>query len=113
MSEDHAVFFFLRIRRPPGSPLFPSTTLSRSPPSTTRCQARTTSCSSPACSTCRAARQVEQARSEEHTSELQAQSNVQCRLLLAKKKNPRSGPAGRERLQHRQIALCRGTTGAT
>src|SRR2546430_8912634 len=31
-------------------------------------------------------RQVE--RSEEHTSELQSQSNLVCRLLLEKKKNP-------------------------
>src|SRR2546430_9801893 len=30
---------------------------------------------------------VEQARSEEHTSELQSQSNLVCRLLLEKKKN--------------------------
>src|SRR2546427_6255156 len=30
-------------------------------------------------------------RSEEHTSELQSQSNLVCRLLLEKKKNRRSG----------------------
>src|SRR2546430_7004110 len=39
-----------------------------------------------------------QARSEEHTSELQSQSNLVCRLLLEKKKIPnphaRSGPHG-------------------
>src|SRR2546430_3978010 len=33
------------------------------------------------------ARVIEQARSEEHTSELQSQSNLVCRLLLEKKKN--------------------------
>src|SRR5688572_31342383 len=32
------------------------------------------------------------ARSEEHTSELQSQSNLVCRLLLEKKKSPRSHP---------------------
>src|SRR2546430_13367118 len=30
---------------------------------------------------------VDEARSEEHTSELQSQSNLVCRLLLEKKKN--------------------------
>src|SRR2546427_6006307 len=33
------------------------------------------------------------ARSEEHTSELQSQSNLVCRLLLEKKKEIRSRPA--------------------
>src|SRR2546430_4555304 len=42
-------------------------------------------------------------RSEEHTSELQSQSNLVCRLLLEKKKAPctrkiRSSPASRPRL---------------
>src|SRR2546430_11274279 len=32
------------------------------------------------------------ARSEEHTSELQSQSNLVCRLLLEKKKSPRPTP---------------------
>src|SRR2546430_9887514 len=69
-------FFFLMIRRPPRSTLFPYTTLFRSqlvgiehglsdPP--TRRYAR-------------------ERRSEEHTSELQSQSNLVCRLLLEKKK---------------------------
>src|SRR2546430_9012995 len=35
------------------------------------------------------------ARSEEHTSELQSQSNLVCRLLLEKKKTPRSPPSPR------------------
>src|SRR5688572_31058692 len=42
------------------------------------------------------ARQVEVRRSEEHTSELQSQSNLVCRLLLEKKKK-----------KHERIALCR------
>src|SRR2546430_5966520 len=39
---------------------------------------------------------VSQARSEEHTSELQSQSNLVCRLLLEKKKNTDLA----KRLQH-------------
>src|SRR2546430_5627803 len=37
-----------------------------------------------------AGRQIAQGRSEEHTSELQSQSNLVCRLLLEKKKKNRS-----------------------
>src|SRR2546430_6223837 len=84
-------FFFLMIRRPPRSTLFPYTTLFRSsgfasyssrsfpfgdlrfagyakmpPPSRLRWKSATS-------------------RSEEHTSELQSQSNLVCRLLLEKK----------------------------
>src|SRR2546427_3520251 len=73
-------FFFLMIRRPPRSTLFPYTTLFRS--------------------TCVLATSINVAlnssmvnglvttalRSEEHTSELQSQSNLVCRLLLEKKK---------------------------
>src|SRR2546430_5208715 len=76
------------IRRPPRSTLFPYTTLFRSP---------SWSASRPG----RAAARVGRAagpkaglegsrgdlRSEEHTSELQSQSNLVCRLLLEKKKD--------------------------
>src|SRR5688572_17231155 len=70
-------FFFLMIRRPPRSTLFPYTTLFRS---------------------CEGSLAIQEfprdlmrrlgggARSEEHTSELQSQSNLVCRLLLEKKK---------------------------
>src|SRR5476649_3055148 len=69
-------FFFLMIRRPPRSTLFPYTTLFRSNghfeearkavwPETRR----------------------RPGRSEEHTSELQSHSDLVCRLLLEKKKN--------------------------
>src|SRR3989442_6383122 len=80
-------FFFLMIRRPPRSTLFPYTTLFRS-----------------------LARHVQPAvgvlvvgeqfldlgvglvdRSEEHTSELQSRPHLVCRLLLEKKKKP-DGP---------------------
>src|SRR5688572_32546042 len=73
------------IRRPPRSTLFPYTTLFRSAPrqTTTLCAAwRQQLGSRCLCST--AAR--EWCRSEEHTSELQSQSNLVCRLLLEKKK---------------------------
>src|SRR2546430_7467119 len=68
------------IRRPPRSTLFPYTTLfrSRSEPTTT---ARATVCRSGIIVS-----QASRLRSEEHTSELQSQSNLVCRLLLEKKK---------------------------
>src|SRR2546427_2800886 len=39
-------------------------------------------------------------RSEEHTSELQSQSNLVCRLLLEKKKTVRTSPCGNLRMCH-------------
>src|SRR5688572_33176834 len=84
-------FFFLMLRRPPRSTLFPYTTLFRS-------------------RTCLPHRErspmehvpvmLDQShplvpakagtRSEEHTSELQSQSNLVCRLLLEKKKKKKT-----------------------
>src|SRR2546427_9584042 len=83
-----ACFFFLMIRRPPRSTLFPYTTLFRSPSIRPRqfawrSRPARTACSSSATSS----------RSEEHTSELQSQSNLVCRLLLEKKKSPRLAPS--------------------
>src|SRR2546430_10012387 len=49
-----------------------------------------------------AASHVEPARSEEHTSELQSQSNLVCRLLLEKKKSDR--PPLRTRAVHAVVA---------
>src|SRR5215475_15444743 len=68
-------FFFLMIRRPPRSTLFPYTTLFRYPrregtflhPVPLRYS-------------------LTRRRSEEHTSELQSRENLVCRLLLEKKK---------------------------
>src|SRR2546427_1887804 len=89
------------IRRPPRSTLFPYTTLFRSRFNVSAAEtahhdlwqrAELTVC---VVSTDRghaervlreADRLVEAARSEEHTSELQSQSNLVCRLLLEKKK---------------------------
>src|SRR2546427_3546707 len=71
------------IRRPPRSTLFPYTTLFRSPSLRPRSSSRRAGCRQPAGT-------VPAGRSEEHTSELQSQSNLVCRLLLEKKKNQRS-----------------------
>src|SRR5258708_36879196 len=82
-------FFFLMIRRPPRSTLFPYTTLFRS--------------TGPLCGNAAKAKEVlgweakvkfeeliklmvDADRSEEHTSELQSPDHLVCRLLLEKKK---------------------------
>src|SRR5579859_8289920 len=74
------VFFFLMIRRPPRSTLFPYTTLVPISPRGTTSGSRTATLF-------RTSAAASSARSEEHTSELQSQSNLVCRLLLEKKKN--------------------------
>src|SRR2546430_15820107 len=81
-------FFFLMIRRPPRSTLFPYTTLFRST-SSGRSRASESETIVLRVDTARAWTESlgPQARSEEHTSELQSQSNLVCRLLLEKKKN--------------------------
>src|SRR3712207_9401350 len=90
------VFFFLMIRRPPRSTLFPYTTLfrSRAPPSTGSAARRAPGPgrrsvrSGPARSAPRVpagSRDPDPARSEEHTSELQSRQYLVCRLLLEKK----------------------------
>src|SRR5438270_11997475 len=81
-------FSFLLIRRPPRSTLFPYTTLFRSPLHRHVSACRRRVMERPG----RAARRLlrlarpRRERSEEHTSELQSQSNLVCRLLLEKKK---------------------------
>src|SRR2546427_1010709 len=75
------------IRRPPRSTLFPYTTLFRSwaylrsGPSITRSRGASGIATRGPTSSC-----FWPTRSEEHTSELQSQSNLVCRLLLEKKK---------------------------
>src|SRR3712207_9369419 len=90
-------FFFLMIRRPPRSTLFPYTTLFRSlrsgrqpdrgllgdgqgHPAAVRAAGR------PRQAGGRGAEAGRGARSEEHTSELQSRQYLVCRLLLEKKK---------------------------
>src|SRR5476651_2836981 len=72
------VLFFLMIRRPPRSTLFPYTTLFRSAGSRARRRSYADSRSR--------ARRWSAARSEEHTSELQSRQYLVCRLLLEKNK---------------------------
>src|SRR5256885_11763001 len=78
-------FFFLMIRRPPRSTLFPYTTLFRS-----------CACAGPAWrrpgagAAAVAGPRIGPRRSEEHTSELQSPCNLVCRLLLEKKKQSRT-----------------------
>src|SRR5207244_12284878 len=73
------LFFFLMLRRPPRSTLFPYTTLFRS--------------RAEGAALCRhwlekqpGAAEPYRLRSEEHTSELQSPDHLVCRLLLEKKK---------------------------
>src|SRR2546430_7079617 len=70
------------IRRPPRSTLFPYTTLFRSLQFLSREKSRSLWRCRRGCQLGRRADN----RSEEHTSELQSQSNLVCRLLLEKKK---------------------------
>src|SRR3712207_7740717 len=94
-----ALFFFLMIRRPPRSTLFPYTTLFRSVEAVER--ARDAEAQSGADAPRVLAGHVDLAdvvirelgvigdveqRSEEHTSELQSRQYLVCRLLLEKKK---------------------------
>src|SRR2546430_13694325 len=81
------------IRRPPRSTLFPYTTLFRSPSPTCSSRKPAAIVNLHTIHTVRADRRhvpwfcSVDTRSEEHTSELQSQSNLVCRLLLEKKKN--------------------------
>src|SRR5256885_12074026 len=80
------VFFFLMIRRPPRSTLFPYTTLFRSCRRLVSADDRQLQhrCLVPVVRRAQAAPAPD--RSEEHTSELQSPCNLVCRLLLEKKK---------------------------
>src|SRR2546421_9491565 len=83
--ENTTLFFFLMIRRPPRSTLFPYTTLFRSDPLLTPQELFDAVCQLTAAACCIGCRHVH-FRSEEHTSELQSRSDIVCRLLLEKKK---------------------------
>src|SRR2546430_9784353 len=83
------IFFFLMIRRPPRSTLFPYTTLFRSILLVALAGEQHHVAGTRDLDGLRdgrtAIRDRERQRSEEHTSELQSQSNLVCRLLLEKK----------------------------
>src|SRR5687768_18610357 len=94
----HFLFFFLIIRRPPRSTLFPYTTLFRSRrlqrrevrhggANQARAPADRAAAPDLALGLPRDVRTESAARSEEHTSELQTRLHLVCRLLLEKKKN--------------------------
>src|ERR1039458_10841655 len=92
-------FFFLMIRRPPRSTLFPYTTLFRSLD-----DAVTGSVDRPSCVT------DYPSRSEEHTSELQSLRHLVCRLLLEKKKKDKQPqPGHRPQVSSLWHAECRCT----
>src|SRR5271167_5127024 len=78
--DEGLCLFFVMIRRPPRSTLFPYTTLFRS-----KSWVATGSFPAAASPAMRIAGEAA-ARSEEHTSELQSRFDLVCRLLLEKKK---------------------------
>src|SRR5215475_15549798 len=91
------LFFFLMIRRPPRSTLFPYTTLFRS---------ATPWCARSISLPCRESRETTaphpDGRSEEHTSELQSRENLVCRLLLEKKKKKKKQILVKKKKKKRQ-----------
>src|SRR5258707_2121018 len=99
-------FFFLMIRRPPRSTLFPYTTLFRSPQMvriiegqgrlTTRMPPLPLPTGWPVSSTM---------RSEEHTSELQSRQYLVCRLLLDKRQQPVYARAAGDRVARAHVQL--------
>src|SRR5947208_13452678 len=102
-----SVFFFLIIRQPPSSTLFPYTTLFRSPVALLLHEPERRPdlvhgddfvVGEPRCQPDRP-----DERSEEHTSELQSPDHLVCRLLLEKKKRCAFGSCS---------ALCASTTRA-
>src|SRR5256885_11083205 len=99
-------FFFLMIRRPPRSTLFPYTTLFRSLGHQLLGAERVARRDVAQHQSPRPCRQRHlrrlarrRMRSEEHTSELQSPCNLVCRLLLEKKNNTRSA-------RQRERAIC-------
>src|SRR5260221_10949611 len=83
----HHLFFFLMIRQPPRSTLFPYTTLFRSQNRASRVRDRHKPASLRSRFREGASPHLRSCRSEEHTSELQSHSDLACRLLLEKKKH--------------------------
>src|SRR2546427_6006514 len=94
------------IRRPPRSTLFPYTTLFRSHPiyftNVFYASGTTGSWNAPSAF----AGNANPARSEEHTSELQSQSNLVCRLLLEKKKKKKKNTYLHETQINKRQTVC-------
>src|SRR6478609_10779277 len=91
LHSSFSFLFFLMIRRPPRSTLFPYTTLFRSG------SARSTAAAGLAR---RRHDRADDTRSEEHTSELQSLAYLVCRLLLEKKKPHRTRDPHDRRQHH-------------
>src|SRR5205809_4527356 len=91
-------FFFLMIRRPPRSTLFPYTTLFRSQfkkgPDPRRARGETDE-----------ENRAPESRSEEHTSELQSRLHLVCRLLLEKKKQKPKHHHIQSQVMHKNVSL--------
>src|SRR5256885_12079712 len=108
MTRPCRFFFFLMIRRPPRSTLFPYTTLFRSLAQAVAAGDLGSRIEVHGKDETGQLLQALQHRSEEHTSELQSPCNLVCRLLLEKKKrstrfttstcSPRSSNRSRSRL---------------
>src|SRR6267378_4874711 len=84
-------FFFLMIRRPPRSTLFPYTTLFRS-----------TGDRRAPVGPAERRRRPGRDRSEEHTSELQSRRDLVCRLLLEKKKKTKKQKRKKKKKKRRK-----------
>src|SRR3989449_8517176 len=84
-------FFFLMIRRPPRSTLFPYTTLFRSSQKLSDAGVTHIGVEAPLETEEDVEDAERQKRSEEHTSELQSRLHLVCRLLLEKKKKNGKG----------------------
>src|SRR5437870_8368017 len=92
----NSISFFIWLRRPPSSTLFPYTTLFRSaqvdavafvfaeihPPGERKVEAKVAGAGN---GVARSIAEASRGRSEEHTSELQSRGHLVCRLLLEKK----------------------------
>ena len=115
---NYILFFFLMIRRPPRSTLFPYTTLFRSPMAQRKIIIDTDPGQDDAVAILLALASPEdvEVRSEEHTSELQSPMYLVCRLLLEKKKKKQQTEATpmqrdqennrnmKARVQHKRIS---------
>src|SRR2546426_3467064 len=101
VGNPNLIFFFLMIRRPPRSTLFPYTTLFRSPLLPV-CHRQVTRDRGPVT---QEGLRSDRSRSEEHTSELQSPCNLVCRLLLEKKKLLTQA-GGRMCILHQNLLSC-------